>query len=275
VSQRVRHVVIVALLVMAGTAAVAAADPQHALRVPAPEGPVPIPPEPDPAPPPSGPCGDPAQRCPDLVVFAPSELEILRTPAGRVLLGARNKLVNRGAGPLYLLGTRRNSRTMTVRQRIFAVGGGHVDHPLANTYFDLWRIPGQGSFWKLRDALRFELWTAGPFERFVKPGRKTRFCMRDLVEVPGMPGPRSRIFGACSQSRRAQTVRMGLSVGWQESYPAGYFEQYVDVTGLRGCHALRHVADPLARVLESDESNNIAQTRVLLPPPRRARVRAC
>ena len=272
--QRVRHVVVVTLLAMAGTAAVAAARPQHVLRTPVPENPVPIPPEPEPAPPPSGPCGDPAQRCPDLVVLAPSELKVLRTPAGRVLLGSRNKLVNRGAGPLYLLGSRRDSRTMTVRQRIFAVAGGHVDHPLANAYFDFWRIPGQGSFWKLRDGLRFELWTAGPVERFVKSGRKTRFCMRDLVEVPGMPGPRSRIFGACSQSRRARTVRMGISVGWQESYPAGYFEQYVNVTGLHGCHALRHVADPRARVFESDESNNIAQTRVLLPP-RGNRVRAC
>ena len=134
---------------------------------------------------------------------------------------------------------------MTVRQRIHRVDGAYADHPLPNAYFDFWRIPGQGRFWKLRDGLRFELWTGGPVERFVKGGIKTRFCMRDLRQVPGLPGPRSRIFGACSQSPRARTVKMGISVGWQESYPAFYYEQYVDVTGLRGCHTLRHVADPL------------------------------
>ena len=267
--------VIAALLALAGSAGVAAAgDSGHVLRTPVPENPVPVPPEPVPAPPPSGPCADPAQRCPDLVVLEPSELEILPSRTGRVRLGSRNRLVNRGAGPLSLIGSRLGRRTMTVRQRIFAVAGGFADHPLPATYFDFWRIPGQGSFWKLRDALRFELWTAGPVERFVKYGRKTRFCMRDLREVPGLPGPRSRIYPACNQSSRARTVKMGISAGWQESYPAGYFEQYVDVTGLRGCHALRHVADPLGRVLESDESNNVAQVRMLLPP-RRGRVRAC
>ena len=272
----VRHVASLALLATLALAAAAVArDPGHALRVPTPENPAPIPPEPVPAPPPSGPCADPAQRCPDLVVLVPSELQILRSPSGRVRLGSRNRLVNQGAGPLSLIGTRLGPRTMTVRQRIHRVDGVYADHPLANTYFDFWRIPGQGRFWKLRDGLRFELWTGGPVERFVKGGIKTRFCMRDLRQVPGLPGPRSRIFGACSQSPRARTVKMGISVGWQESYPAFYYEQYVDITGLRGCHTLRHVADPLARVFESDESNNVSQVSVLLPPSRRGRVRSC
>ncbi len=67
---------------------------------------------------------------------------------------------------------------------------------------------------------------------------------------------------------------MGISKGWEESYPPGYYEQYVDVTGLSGCFSLRHVADPLGHVFESDESNNAAQTRFRLPP-RRGRVSGC
>jgi hypothetical protein len=158
---------------------------------------------------------------------------------------------------------------------IATVAAGRPPRAAAVPLPDFWLIPGQGHYWKLRDALRFELWTAdAPVERFVKAGRKTRFCMRDLVEVPGMPGPRSRKFGACNQSPRATAVRMGISVGWAESYPAGYFEQYVDITGQRGCFALRHVADPLAHVYESDESNNVSQVQVRLPP-RRGRVRDC
>ena len=252
-----------------------AAQPSHTLRVPTPENPTPIPPEPVPVPPPSGPCPDASLRCPDLVVLAPSDLRVLRGRNGHVRLGSRNRLVNRGAGPMFLLGQRESERTMRVSQRIFSQNGDHTDYPLPEARFDFWFIPGQGRYWKLRDGLRFELWTAGlPVEQFVRFGRKTRFCMRDLVEVPGLGGPRFRKFPGCNQSARTRSLRMGISVGWEESYPPGYYEQYVDVTGLSGCYSLRHVADPLGHVFESDESNNVAQTRVRLPP-RRGRVRAC
>jgi len=179
---------------------------------------------------------------------------------------------------MYLLGQRLGDRTMTVRQRIYTTSGTHQDLALDRARFDFWTIPvppGKGRFWKLRDGLRFELWTAGgPIDRLVKVGRKTRFCMRDLRQVPGRPGPRTRRFPACNQSPDKQVVRMGISVGWYESYPAFYYEQYVDISGLVGCYSLRHVADPLGQIFESDESNNTSQTRVLLPP-RRGRIRGC
>lgn len=271
-----RIALLLGVIVAALAAGVAvAAQPSHTLRVPTPSNPTPIPPEPVPVPPPSGPCADANLRCPDLVVLAPSDLRVLRGRNGHVRLGSRNRLVNRGAGPMFLLGERERERTMTVSQRIFARNGDHTDYPLPEARFDFWFIPGQGRYWKLRDGLRFELWTAGlPIEQFVKFGRKTRFCMRDLVEVPGLGGPRFRKFPGCNQSARTRSLRMGISVGWEESYPPGYYEQYVDVTGLRGCFSLRHVADPLGHVFESDESNNVAQTRVRLPP-RRGRVRGC
>lgn len=271
-----RTVLVLVALLAAGSAAVAAAAAPAVLQhAPLPGNPTPIPPQPVPIPPPSGPCADLRQRCPDLVIETPRELRVIRAPSGRLRLGSRNILVNRGAGPLYLLGERATRTTMTVHQRIYTTSGGHAEFPLADTRLDFWPIPGQGHYWKLRDALRFELWTAGgPIERFVKRGRKTRFCMRDLQRVPGVPGLRTRRFPACNQSPDQQRVRMGISVGWLESYPPGYHEQYVDITGLRGCYALRHIADPLGHVFESDESNNMSQTRVRLPP-RRGRVQGC
>lgn len=262
-------------VVLAALAAGVAVAAQPSLRVTAPENPTPIPPEPVPVPPPSGPCADTSLRCPDLVVLPPSDLRVLRGRNGHTRLASRNRLINRGAGPLFLLGERESERTMTVSQRIYAAGDSHTDYPLPEARFDFWFIPGQGRYWKLRDGLRFELWTAGgPIERFVRFGRKTRFCMRDLIEVPGLHGPRYRKFPGCNQSARTRTLRMGISRGWEESYPPGYYEQYVDVTGLSGCFALRHVADPLGHVFESDESNNFAQTRFRLPP-RRGRVSGC
>jgi hypothetical protein len=266
VPQRARIVSWLAVLLVAGSATAAVAGAAtHTIRVPGPQNPVPLPPEPVVIPPPSGPCADPLQRCPDLVLQPPSDLSIERTRSGHLLLGSRNTLVNRGAGPLYLLGVRKSPRTMTVSQRIYSVSGAHTDYRVPDARFDFWFIPGQGHYWKLRDALRFELWTAGdPIERFVKRGEKTRFCMRDLKQVPGLPGPRHRKFPACNQSDRAKTVRMGISVGWAESYPAFYYQQYVDVTGLRGCYSLRHIADVRQHVFESDESNNSSQVHVRL-----------
>ena len=273
--RRARIAPLAAALAIGATVPAVAGEPSHTLRVPATENPTPIPPEPVAVPPPSGPCGDALLKCPDLVVLPPSELRVLRGGDGHVRLGSRNRLINRGSGPLFLLGARESERTMRVSQRIYSDGEAHTDYPLPDARFDFWAIPGQGSYWKLRDGLRFELWTAGgPLEQFVRFGRKTRFCMRDLLEVPGLSGPRFRQFPGCNQSSRASTVRMGISAGWEESYPPGYFEQYVDITGLSGCYSLRHVADPLSHVFESDESNNMSQTRFHLPP-RRGRVRGC
>lgn len=239
----------------------------HASRAPVPSNPTPLPPAPTPIPPVAGPCAAPTARCPDLVLRPPSDLTIATTASGRVVLGSRNRLVNRGRGPLFLLGRRAaGARSMTVRQRIYSVTGAHHDYPLAGTHFDFWFIPGQGHYWKLRDGLRFELWTAGdPIDRLVKVGHKTHFCMRDLIQVPGLPGPRERQFPGCNQTPGLRSVRMGISVGWEESYPPLYFQQFIDVTGLRGCFSLRHIADPKQHVYESDESNNTASVRIRLP----------
>jgi hypothetical protein len=265
VTRGARLTILIAVLVAPVSVAVAADGRTSAPRGPIVETPTPTPPEPVPIPAPSSPCADVRQRCPDLVLLPPSDLRLIRSRSGRLRLGSRNRLVNRGAGPLYLIGRRDKRRTMKVSQRIYSVSGAHRTYRLKNTRFDFWFIPGQGRYWKLRDALRFELRkTHGPVERLVKVGRKTRFCMRDLIEVPGLPGPRSRVFGVCSQSPRARSVRMGISVGWMESYPSGYHEQYVDVTGLRGCYVLRHIADPRQHLMESDESNNMSQVRVRL-----------
>ena len=260
VTRRVNLAVVFAALVAAGGAGASAVPVAVPVAAPAP----------------SGPCVNARLRCPDLVVLPPKELVVVRR-SGRLRLRSRNRLANVGSGPLFLLGDRDggNERAMAVRQRIYGVSGAHREYPLADAHFDFWLIPNQGRFWKLRDGLHFELWTAGAAGQLVKGGRKTRFCMRDLVrDDRGPRGPRVRQFPACSQAGDAQHVRMGISVGWVESYPAGYYEQYVDVTGLRGCYSLRHIADPFGHVFESDESNNVSRRHVLLPA-RRGRVRDC
>ena len=60
-------------------------------------------------------------------------------------------------------------------------------------------------------------------------------------------------------------VTLGTSVGWSDIYPSTYDEQWIDVTGLRGCFAYVLRVDPLGLLYESRERNNVSQRRVRLP----------
>ena len=73
------------------------------------------------------------------------------------------------------------------------------------------------------------------------------------------------MYPACNTSPRTRKVRLGTSVGWSDIYPPSYPEQYLDVTGLRGCFAYRETADPRNGVYESNERNNSSQVFVRLP----------
>jgi hypothetical protein len=223
-------------------------------------------------------CADPALRCPDLRMHAPYDLRVSRTHGGRALLHAANAIMSVGRGPVALLGSRpASSRTMTVRQRIYTRSGGHltIATPGAIVFK---HVPGQGGYWKFVNAARFELWTMGPpaTRRLVRTGPKLVYCFRDLQRLrPSPRSPRSRVYGACSQDRRRRSVRLGTSVGWADVYPASYHENYVDVTGLRGCFALWQIADPTNVITESDEANNASRTVVELRGRRKPRIGRC
>jgi hypothetical protein len=70
-------------------------------------------------------------------------------------------------------------------------------------------------------------------------------------------------------------VTLGTSIGWADIYPPAYPEQWIDVTGLRGCFAYVHIADPENGIYESDEDNNEAQVIVRLPFRAGERRRGC
>jgi hypothetical protein len=229
------------------------------------------------APPPVD-CADPALRCPDLRMHAPYDLSVHRTRGGRTLLHAANAILSVGRGPVTLLGHRpATSRTMTVRQRIYTRSGGHVTVPSPGAIV-FKHVPGQGGYWKFVNAARFELWTMGPVatRRLVRTGPKLVYCFRDLQRLhPSSRSPRSRVYGSCSQDRTRRSVRLGTSVGWADVYPATYHENYVDVTGLRGCFALWQIADPTNVIAESDETNNASRTVVRLRGAGRPLVGRC
>jgi hypothetical protein len=210
-------------------------------------------------------------RCPDLQMRRPYDFETQRTRRGRTLLRATSAIKSRGRGPIELHGRRTGRRTMVVRQSIYRVDGTRLTMaPRGHLYFYL--IPGQGRYWKFVNAARFELWLVdgrGRRKRLVRTGPKLQYCFRDLVRTSrSRRSPRKRIYPGCSKKSDKQRVTLGTSVGWSDIYPARYHEQWIDVTGLRGCFAYVHVADPENHIYESQEDNNEAQRIVRLPPRR-------
>jgi Lysyl oxidase len=209
-------------------------------------------------------------RCPDLVMRRPYGLYRDRlTWAGHILLRAGNAIDSVGRGPAELRGVRTSRRYMRAYQRIYARNGGRIE---VNTGAQLeYKFAHQHRYWwKFEDAARFELWRVdhrGRRMQKVRVGPKVAYCLRDLTHTrPGLRrSPRHAVYPACSTDPRRQRVTLGTSPGWADVYPPAYPEQWIDVTGLRGCFAYVHRADPKNGVYESNENNNLAQVIVRLP----------
>jgi hypothetical protein len=207
-------------------------------------------------------------RCPDIQMGKPADMYVQRTPRGHVLLRATNNVKSRGKGPVMFRGRRTGRDEMSARQHILRWDGTQL---VLKTGAELyWKpIPGQGHYWKFRDAARFELWSVddtGHRVKLVRTGPKVYYCLRDLVRTkPGKRSPRFRIFPGCSQDPAKRRVTLGTSVGWSDVYPSTYHQQWIDVTGLHGCFAYVHRADPKNHIFESNEGNNDSQRIVRLP----------
>ena len=188
---------------------------------------------------------------------------------GHVVLRAGNSINSIGRGPAELFGVRDGRDTMRARQRIHKRAGGRIGIATgARLLFKF--IPGQGHYWKFLHAARFALWRLdgrGERVRMVRRGPKVSYCLRDLDHSrPGLGrSPRRVRYPACNQSAATRKVTLGTSVGWSDVYPPAYHEQWIDVTGLRGCFDFVHVADPLDGIYESNERNNAGVVIVRLP----------
>ncbi|MCW2928185.1 MAG: hypothetical protein JWM86_2153 [Thermoleophilia bacterium] len=220
---------------------------------------------------PRNPCTGPAVlefRCPNLVMSPPRDVRKGRI-GFRTILYSTNSLDSHGAGPASLRGTRAGRLTMVARQVLHRRSGPPITIDTdARLLFKA--IPGQYRYWKWNGAARMELWrldsTGTPVERTVV-GPKTVYCLRDLRRTASfLPrSPRSRVFPACSQDPTERVVTLGTSVGWSDVYPATYHENWIEVTGLRGCFAYVHVADPTNAIYESNEDDNTSRVVVKLP----------
>ncbi|MDQ1512688.1 MAG: hypothetical protein QOC59_530 [Microbacteriaceae bacterium] len=225
----------------------------------------------------ANPCADPhlRLRCPDLVMSRPARLATYRE-GRRVRLLQQNSIVNVGTGPLEVHGRRTGPRRMRAVQAIYSVRGLRRLFSTHGAELEFKLIPGLGRFWKFHDAARMELWTmdgGGHRVSLRRVGPKLTYCLRDLEHRRrSRRSPGRAVYPACNRGSHTRFDRLGTSVGWADVYPATYFQNWVSVTGLRGCYALLQRADPGHHLYESREDNNVSGRSVRLPlRPRRIR----
>jgi hypothetical protein len=207
--------------------------------------------------------------CPNLRIGPPTEFYV-QSNGGRRLLRATSDVRSRGRGPMEVRGERNGWRSMRTQQRIYRVGGGHLDvrggamlrFTSVGAYFG-------GSYWKVHQLARFELRRVGPEGNLggvVRTGPKLNYCLRDLERTrPGQRSPANRHYPGCNQNPYQDRVTLGTSVGWSDIYPADYDKQWINVAGLRGCFAFVMTVDPQQLLFESNEGDNSSRRLVRLP----------
>lgn len=225
-----------------------------------------IPPRNEPPPHPyAGICEQEGVRCPDLAMRAPYQF-IPDVRGGRRVLRAANAVLSIGEGAVEVRGRRTGALTMRATQYVRRDGRPPQRVPGGAGQVVYKAIPGQGRIWKFQNAAKFELWTTGERPRLVRTGPKLTYCLRDLRKLWNWQrSPRRQVYPACSGNAKLNQAKLGTSPGWADIYPASYYEQWIDVQGLRGCFDLIHIADPQNHIIESDERNNAAKTRIRLP----------
>ncbi len=215
-------------------------------------------------------CEQEGALCPDLVMRPPYQL-IPDVERKRRVVRVANAVLSIGAGPVEVRGTRTGGRTMPAVQYVRRSGGRQsIKVPGDAGQLVYKAIAGQGRIWKFDHTAQFELWTTGAAPKRVRIGPKLVYCLRDLRKLwDWKRTPNRAVYPACSRNAKAKKLTLGTSPGWADIYPASYYEQWIDVQGLRGCYDLIHIADPRNRIVESDETNNASKTRIKLPPGRK------
>ena len=126
-----------------------------------------------------------------------------------------------------------------------------------------------GSYWKVHQLARFELWSVDGQHRLlhrVRSGPKLNYCLRDLERTrPGKRSPGHFHYPGCNQNPYQDSITLGTSVGWSDIYPADYYKQWIPVGGLRGCFAFVMTVDPHGLLYESNENDNTSRRLVRLP----------
>ena len=188
------------------------------------------------------------------------------TLPGSKLLRYTARMVNVGAGPVELIGSRPDTSTldMSVMQMIYDSSGSFSESPV-NTYM---YYAGDGhNHWHVHDIESGSL-TSMDNGHQVGVLAKEGFCFSDNaaynLALPGAPQTKVYTGAGCDPNNpSALTADMGLSIGWADVY--GYMTnlQWIDITGVPdGRYLLTATADPGDVLQESNYSNNSVWAKI-------------
>lgn len=212
----------------------------------------------------------PRLQLPDLRMAKPRDLRLQRVASGSLkghrLLRFTTILVNEGRGPIDVVGKRTcrstaRCPTMTVRQRIRRTDGTWT--VIATAARMRFEVGDHHYHWHVVDFEGYRLWRLGVRNPTPRIAKKFGFCFFDIARVRAF-GPATRRY---AESRcgtpSSLRVHVGLSEGWQDTYPWDFAGQYIDVTGVpRGEYLLCVTADPKRRFRQSDTTNDEAWVRL-------------
>lgn len=177
---------------------------------------------------------------PDLKMAIPRDFYI-QVHDGQRRLRFTTFIRNAGEGPFVLHGRRASTSEaeMEVRQRVYdSSGSSWTFLTPAVMRFAGSEAGSDGHFhWHTMRISTYELYskTGDVWAPTKRTGRKTGFCFFDTdawkLSLPG--APRSPVYGEHCGSRSSLKVKMGLSVGWADKYPASFAWQWIDVANLK------------------------------------------
>ena len=185
------------------------------------------------------------------------------TQPGQRLLRLSAATPNIGQGRLEIRGSTPLSDTrQEVVQRVYRTDGTFSDrsagtstyHPAHfHVHFDNWMV------YRLRSVT-----PSGGVGDIVAEGAKTSFCLSDLV-VYDASNP---FFSPAGNYRTCNFTVQGITPGWMDIYDLTLPDQWIDITGVPdGVYWLEAEVDPLNKILESDETNNVGRIKVFTGTP--------
>ena len=201
----------------------------------------------------------------------PTKFRVRGIAPNRTILMMENTLVNVGDGPVEFRGRMLSEYEMTARQIVERSGGRSRVALRTGARLQL-HVRRQ------RPRLLLEVRARGTVRavaaRRQRPPSRTRPDRSQAQLLQPRPRARRRptrarrvrpSTPACPQNEHLQTATIGTSVGWVDRYPWTYPNNWIEVTGQKGCFVIIHRADPNDTVREKREDNNTSSKVVRLP----------
>jgi len=219
--------------------------------------------------------GGPVDRLPDLQMRRLSEFRLTAEPSGgepdRLLLRFTAVIVNKGEGPFVVRAERDCSDsscpTMTAEQRVKRSNGSW--RGIASDGFAKYDVKDGHTHWHIMDVETYELipMDVPPTQENVT-GSKVGFCFFDTTAVStSLPySPDFPVFGESGCGVQSSTsIRMGLSVGWGDTYGWYLPRQWINVTDVpHGRYLVCATSDAFEQWTEKRDDNNQSWTQVEL-----------